>query len=591
MTTTRPGLYPLHDLLELNITLPEESLYLQGGYPVGLPVPSADHNGKLNRSGLWHQYLDANGIRNADWLDAAQTMTLSATKLAYNVGGNVLTTGATVATRGVHLVFGTRIETDAAFLNQVGTITGDPLIYPGATVPGRIWIYANEAGTSRIESVGPATADSPGAGEVTLVGVQVDGTGVVTNGNLTPASPLPATLLRIAQQVRMIYLLLENLNTVLEIYGGGVTGGDPAVLVDADIGPGLNLTNSSPSDDAAFISASGGATALHVTSAKRVIYAEANGNAPGLQVDHYGMGDGAYIHATDAGVGMTIAADNNSALVCTGGASSQVIVSTADAGIAVRGVATGTGVGVSGVGGNSATSVGVQASATHADANAIEGFTQNTANSGAIGVRGIGRGAGIGMHAQATGTGYALLVTADTTTPTRAASRFVPQDADPTTPQQGDWLFNSARTASGKFRGYTTQWESMHSSAKGWVRQWGSAAAGGPIAAGSGNLSLAQITPEVTGEVLVSATGSLEFSVDTGVCTVTLTDVTSGVTVATQTERAIDTDAVAPNVRSFAIRGVRTLPNTSTRTFAVVITATTGTITYANVVCLVDGVQ
>lgn len=591
MTTTRPGLYPLHDLLELNITLPEESLYLQGGYPVGLPVPSADHNGKLNRSGLWHQYLDANGIRNADWLDAAQTMTLSATKLAYNVGGNVLTTGATVLTRGVHLVFGTRIETDAAFLNQVGTITGDPLIYPGATVPGRIWIYATEAGTSRIESVGPAVADSPGAGEVALVGLQIDGAGVVTNGNVSPTSTLPADLLRIEIPLRALYLLMEATNTALEIYAGGVTGGDPAVVIDADIGPGLNLVNSSPSDDAAFISAGGGATALHVTSAERGAYVEANGSAPGLQVDHSGSGDGVVVQAIGSGVGMTVAATNDSAIVATGGTTSQIILATCDQGIALRGVVTGTGVAVSGLGGPSGTSVAVQGSAAHVDANAIEGFTANGANSGAIGVRGIGRGAGTGVHAQATGTGYGLLVTGDTTTPTRASARFVPQDADPTTPLQGDFQFNSARTASGKFRGYTTQWESLHSSAKGWVRQFGSQTAGGPIAGGSGNLSLAQITPEVVGDVLVSATGSLEFSLDNGACTVTLTDVTSGVTVATQIERAIDTDAVAPNVRSFAIRGVRTLPSTVVRTFAVVITATTGTITYANVVCLVDGVQ
>ena len=589
MTTTRPGLYPLHDLLELNIVLPEDSLYLQGGYPTGLPVPSGDHNGKLNRSGLWHQYLDANGIRNADWLEVAQTMTLSATRLAYNVGGNVLTTGATVLSRGVQLVFGTRIETDAAFLNQVGTITGDPLIFPGATVPGRIWIYASETGTSRIESVGPAVADLPSAGEVTLVGLQIDGAGVVTNGNLTPSTPLPADLLRVEIPLRALYLLLEATNTALEIYAGGVTGGDPAAIIDGDIGPALAVSNSSPTDDAVSVTASGGATGLFVTGTARGVYVDVSGSSSGVQVDNSGTGDG--ITIASAEIGIAVASTNNSAITATGGTSSQVIYAEADQGIAVRGVALTTGVGISGLGGSSSSSIAVQGLAGSVDANAIEGFTNSSANSGAVGVRGIGRGAGIGVHAQSTGTGYALLVTGDTTSPTRASARFVPQDADAGTPLQGDWQFNSARTASGKFRGYTTQWESMHSSAKGWVRQWGLQSAGGPIAGGSGNLSLCQVTPEVVGEVLVSATGSLEFSLDTGACTVVLTDVTSGVTVATQIERAIDTDAVAPNVRSFAIRGIRTLPSTVVRTFAVVITATTGTITYANVVCMVEGVQ
>lgn len=198
MTTSRPGLWPVHDINATNVTLPENSLYFFSGYPIGLPVPSGDHNGKFMRGGQWAQYMDLNGLRNGDWLDSTSgaTAALTTTGLEYNVGDNVLTTGATPTSRAVYLVEGTRVETDAAFLNQVGgTVQGEPLIYVGATVPGRIWIYATDEGASRFESVGPAVADSPAANEMTLVGLQIDALGVITNGAVAPITkPLPTAV-------------------------------------------------------------------------------------------------------------------------------------------------------------------------------------------------------------------------------------------------------------------------------------------------------------------------------------------------------------------------------------------------------------
>lgn len=594
MTTPRPGLYPLHDLLGINVVFPEDSLYLQSGYPTGLAVPSADHNGKFARSGLWHKYVDLNSLRNEDWLRTGSTATLSATTLEYDVGGNVLTTGATVLTRGVHLVGGTRIETDAAFLNVVGGIQGDPLIYSTATAPGRIWVYANEDGSCRIESVGPAVADSPGLDEVTLVGLQIDGTGVVTDGALAPTTPLPAEMLNIEIDLRAVYLLLQSAGTVLDVIGGQVTAGDPAMTINSGLGPALTIASTSPTDDVVSIGNASSGTALHLSSAfGKALLAEASDAEPTIQV--YGFGSGSGIDISHFGSGYGLLVDNSfstkSAINALGPAGIDTVAATCDTAAAFKATVTSSGFGFNALGGPNAASVAVRGTSSHVDANAIDGFTANAANTTAAGVRGIGLGAGMGVHCLASGTGYAAIFTADTTSPSRAATRYIPQNADPTTNDQGAMLFNSARGAGGHLRYYTTQWESVHSSAKGWVRQWGASAAGGPIAGGSGNLSLAQISPEETGDVLVSATGSLEFSLDTGACTVHLLDVTSAVVIAIQTERAIDTDAVAPNVRSFAIRGIRTLPNTTTRTFAVVITATTGTITYANVVCMVEGVQ
>jgi hypothetical protein len=58
-----------------------------------------------------------------------------------------------------------------------------------------------------------------------------------------------------------------------------------------------------------------------------------------------------------------------------------------------------------------------------------------------------------------------------------------------------------------------------------------------------------------------------------------------------QFERAPDIDGGDGRQRSFIIRGIRALPDTATRTFAVVLEATTGTVTYSNVICSVEGVQ
>ena len=597
MTTDRPGLYPYHDVTGTNVTWPENSSFLFTGYVDSVtPVPSADHNGKLNRAGFWHEYLDRNGIRNEDWIDTTVAALLSATSLTYNVGGNVLTTGATVSTRGVYSVNATRIATDAAFLNPVGgSVMGEPLVYPGATVPGRIWVYAGANGQPRYASVAAGTPDAPGANEISLIGLDVDALGVVTSGAVAPVTlPLPAQYLPITIDIFSSASIEAALVTANQIVVNGGVAGSPPLTVLPTAG-----------ESTVSITGDGTAPALVIPStASTAISTNTSGPDNGVEINHTGSGAallvaptstgrGIFVQSTSTGVGLRVDTSGGSGVAIEAVPPSGAIgvSSTTDTSAAVYGVATSTGVGVAALGGANAASLAVRGEASHVDAFGIQGLTAAAATTAAAGLLGSGRGAGTGVYATSSGTGYALVAAADTTSPVRAAMNLVPQNADPSTPAQGDFLFNSARTGTGKLRVRTTQWESVHSSARGWVKTWGAAAAGGPIAGGSGNLSLAQITPEEVGDVLVTATGSLEFSLDTNAATVTLVDVTSGVNIAVQTERAIDTDGVAPNVHSFAIRGIRTLPTTATRTFAVVLAPTAGTITYAHVICSVEGVQ
>lgn len=593
----RPPYYPLHDLLMTNTVAPEDSIYIESGYPVGLPVPSDDHNGKLGSNALWNAYGDANTLHLADWIDPTVDASLTLTKLTYTNGGNVLTTGAVVATRGAYLIKGGRFETDDAFLNPIGAlISASPLIFSTATVPGRIWVYANEDGDLRVDSVGPLVADSPAADELTIAGLQIDGTGIVTDGAVTPTF-VPDYELPVVIDIAMSGTLSASIINADRVVINGGLAGAPALAVDPVTGQSTVEITGNGTEPALVFPVTGGPSIL----------ANANGSVAAIAVLHSGSGEclstapsgsgvGIRIEHTGTGVGLYADTSGGSdyAIDAVGPAGGDVINASGDTGNVYRALVTSSGVGFRGIGGASAASRTHYGTASHIDAHAVEGATAVGANSGAAGVKGTGNGAGIGVLAEATGTGYGLVALADTTSPARAAMRLTPQDADPTTPLQGDLLFNSARGPTGKLRTRTTQWESVHSSAKGWVKDWG-AVASGVTAGGSGNLSLAQITPEETGDVLPWATGHLEFSIDNGSCTISLVDVTGAVTIATQVETSSDPANNVTNLgvtqHSFTIRYPYTLPSTATRTFAVVITANVGTITYKNVVCSVEGVQ
>ena len=621
MTTTRPGYYPVHDANGTNLIAPEDSLYWFSGYPFGLIVPSADHNGKLQRSGDWHKYSDLNCLRNGDWLDAAAaTFALASTALTYVVGGNVLTTGGVVATRGTYLLNGTRIETDSALLNPIaGAVRGEPLVYAGATAPGRIWIYVSDAGDVRFASAAVAAVDAPAANEMTLNGIDIDAAGAITDGAVAPITlPLPTYELGITIPIVMADLSLNGTGTVLDVVGGGVTAGAASTAINGGIGPGATVLSTSPTDAALEVTNIIGTTSFLVNgssvcdditadtidilggAAIPTLQVAAAVGEPSVSVTGSGaavLAEAAVVIDGSTGYGLSVEVSGTaSALIATSTGTTSYAAQFSNEATGIYSVSNDTGKGVLGYGGpNSVISYGVHGVATNANAHGVVGAAQASAGIFAYGVVGYGGStSGSGVNGVAYGNGYGVVAQADTTSPVRASVRIVPQDDDPSSALQGDFMFNSSLVGSstGRLRVRTSLWESVHASPKGLVWAFGSKTSGSIAApAATGNLSLAQITPEQTGNVLVTATGTLLFSTDTSSCTITVVDATSAVTISTSVERGIDTDGVAPNSRSFCIRGIRALPNTSTRTFVIVITADSGTITYSNVICSVDGVS
>lgn len=338
MSTERPPLWPLHDRLGTNIVPAEQSLYIQNGYPPLLPVPSDDHNGKLQRAGLWHKYLDLNGLRNEDWLDisAMHVDALTSSALSYTNGGNVLTTGGVVASRAAYLIEGTRVETDSPFLNPIGgSVTGDPLLFADATVPGRIWIYANGSGNVRYESVAPGTADNPAADEQALVGIDVDGTGVITDGAVAPTTaPLPARALTLSIPIGGTFnvsgnTVLDGTLTVdgavdfdstltvvgqsmlssFETTGGGVigTGLDVTTNLDvfqnASVGGTLTVTGTSDFQASVTITDAQPTATLNISKTGGAGYAILVGNSSGL--------GGAIVASSANASNPTVSASNN----------------------------------------------------------------------------------------------------------------------------------------------------------------------------------------------------------------------------------------------------------------------------------------
>ena len=537
MTTTRPGLYPLHDLLGTNVVLPEDSLYLQSGYPVGLAVPSADHNGKLGRSGQWHLYADTNGVRNADWLESTGTQLLTTKGLAYNTGENVLTTGATVFSRGVILIEGTRIETDTAFLNPVGGRQADPLIYVTATVPGRIWVYANVDGTSRIDSVGPAVADSPGVGEVTLVGLQVDALGVVTDGNVAPTIPMPPRLLVADIDVDL------NANSISSV---------------DDIG--CETLTANVSIDTGTLTASSGVATIATTTSSATAGALAainTSSGPGLTATSVTGIGGAFIGG-GSGAGVN----------CIGGATGIGITALggATSGAGVRGTSQGgASPGVSGVGANAVSCHGVLGTAVDTSSYGVAGTTAANATTSAAGVRADALKDGVALSAVAV-SGNAIRAETDTTSPARSPVVIVPVDDDPSTAQAGAIFPNSTRN---KFRiNMGAVYESVHSSEKGSVFAV-SAVSTNFNATSSGDIGDTTITPEQVGTVVVTVTGFWKGSTDTTTLTVLLKDITGGVTIlTTQVLVAPDRDGdLQDRTVPFTVRYPYTLPSISSRLF------------------------
>lgn len=608
---TRPPFFGFIDLSLSNIDINylDNPLNLVG-FAAGQTIPSREHNTLWLIDGLWSTYLDYGTLRLSDYIDVATPQQWSATQLAYVVGANVTGGGgAPVDTYAAYQFGGYRVSITDEILKPAGA---SPLLVPFATTPGRIWIYVHvntitlstPTASVRTESVAAGSPAAPLAGELALVGVDIDGAGAIT-GNVYPGG---------APVGEVIY------SAVRQRWRGRTNFDELATFSHTDTV--IDATSTAAANPTARVTNTSGGNAIEIVgpTLAEVVQADALtvvGGEPQPTVDIGPAvfdpslrvtGNGALVLSQAA---LYVDGDiGYGAYVFSSGTTPTFVIE--NTGVAARALEvfgenfavwgeSNFGRGVYGQGGADANGAGVEGQATHASAPGVRGSTLVNANVTAYGVEGRGGvTSGSGVRGLGVGDGYGVVAEADTTSPVRAALRLVPQNADASSPQQGDVEFNSARGPTGKLRVYTTQWESVHSSAKGRVKSWG-ATASGSTGGGSGNLSLVLISPEETGDVLVTATGTLAWTVDNGQATVTIVDITSGVTVATSIER--NTDIVnsisgpttivldANNSRTFAVRGTRTLPNTANRTFVAVITANTGTVTFSNVICSVEGVQ
>lgn len=562
----RPGRYPYH-AENISVVLPTVS---EGsGYQPGSVADPNVANALGQSAGRWIQQMDLAKWAVDDWIDRNVPYLVRGRSLEYPTGSGLA--NLVPEQTPVVIARGCRIAFDETVLSIFGA---NPATFPANM---RTWIYGASPAAEgeypgvRVESVALGTPAAPQTGEVVLGGVDTDAIHVTAIlASTLPETPIVDISIEFNEPVT-----LDGVDTMLSVTSGGP-------------GPALEVTSKSPTDESArFVNSGGGrGAAVEADSGESALHVVQAGAGQGIDIVHTGTGVGLYVD-TSAG--------NDYAIDAIGPSGGDIINATCDTGNAFRAVVTSSGVGVLALGGPNALSVAIRGQSTHDSAFAVQGSTTATATAMTAGVLGSGHGAGAGVYANASsGAGYGLIAHADTSSPSRAAIRLMPQDDDPSIGEQGATAYNSARGPTGKIRVFSTQWESVHTSPLGWVKQWGNAAAGS-TAGGSGNLSLAQITPEEVGGVLVTATGSLAWTVENGQATVTIVDVTSGATIATSVERNKDIDAAevldANNARTFAVRGIRTLPNTNTRTFAVVITSNIGTVTYSNVICSVEGVQ
>lgn len=228
-----------------------------------------------------------------------------------------------------------------------------------------------------------------------------------------------------------------------------------------------------------------------------IVVTNPSGNAAGIDVTGGGTGTG--VDATGGGTSGT-------GVDATGGAPN---------GVGVQGTGDGTGHGVSGInngtgragnfvsgggggygvyassatdlgayfqGGSAATAHGLQALATDTAAFGVKGIVAAGATSAARGVQGLGASDGAGVEGKAT-DGYGVIAQSDTTTPTRAAFRLVPQDTDPSSASDGDVIYHSVDDTM-KLRAASV-WRNVWQSQGGLVRSFGESRSGASTSSSS----------------------------------------------------------------------------------------------------------
>ena len=204
---------------------------------------------------------------------------------------------------------------------------------------------------------------------------------------------------------------------------------------------------------------------------------------------------------------------------------------------------------------------------------------------------------GTGVFASST-NGYGCVAQSDTTSPTRAPLRVVPQDRDPTSFLNGDVTYNSDEDAMKVV--VIASWQIVHTSTNGFVEEHTSPSANSKNGTGFTSFTSVNVTPKKAGSVMVHVTGSFRnTSSNLNSVEVQLWDSLAGTQIGLTEIFLAQTNAIIvsgprPNAyeRTISFRSPYVLPNTTTRAIQVRI-ATHGTATgveWAGLVLNVEGV-
>lgn len=574
------------------------------GFQPDQVIPSRVHNTLWLLGALWQTYLDYGTVRTDDNVDAATSQRWSADKLEYNVGDNVTIGGASLASMPVYYFDGYRVDLDESLLRPA---RADPLLVPEVPKPGRIWVYLTTAlisdpqqptATARVEAVAEGVADSPQAGELTLRGVDVDAAGLITANVDAITQPEPDFALVFNTLLQRWLGETEHLAQARFTDPAGF-----AVIADGQVSID---TAASFAGLTALIATSDGAPATVEADnvSGRAILATSLANTTGT-IEGENTGAGASVRGIknvggvavqgDASAGGGTGVQGVGGLVGVEGTASTGVgvQGLTDGGVGVRGESTGIGAAVIGLGGPSPVSRAGVFIAGDPDATSVLVQSAAGASSSGIALYGQGQGAATGVQAFSS-DGYGLFARSDPTSPTRAAIHIEPQDDDPTTPLQGDFLFNSARGPAGALRVRRAVWESVHASPKGYAVDKGLAVSGSVLSGNQADLSTIQIQAEEVGVIELHATGSLDWSTDLGVTTIQIVDITGGLPGIVINGGGVGIDEypiVGATARdhSFVARVPYTVPDTATRTYVVRLSAGGATTIYKDVYLTGEG--
>lgn len=531
----RPDRYPLHDTNEVNSSsLP--TIYSLNGFPPNSVASAQATNALLGRGGNWDQYNDRTLVRCDNIHSSSTAYRLTSDHLDYELAAGRADMVPTAFTP-VYIFRGDIFRFDAAFTTDAGLNT---ISFEASKTT---WIYCDADGGVRIEAVALAAPPSPDADEFVVIGVSTDATDIVdidTSG--APAYELHFTGPKVLVDVNF------------DVNGAIVTTGN------ITCGGNLDMTNGSISNATTIGATDITCTSIVAANAAVTISATST-NVTAAAILGTNNSGGTGVRGTANGVLPAVWGVNGTGPGVKGNGGS--------AGAGVEGLATATLVpGVLGTGAAAADSHGVVGVAVNTSSHGVAGTTAAAATTSAAGVRADALGDGVALSAVAV-NGNAGRFETDTSSPTRAPVVIVAVDADPSTTQPGSLYPNSTR---GKWRTHLgIQYESFHSSPKGHLFGVSSVSTSSNTTT-SGDIGDITITPEQTGDVIITVTGSwlAPTTDDDTTLTVLLKDITGAVTVATsQAFITIDRDAEAGTTRHmpFMYRFPYTLPSAASRVF------------------------